>query len=346
MKKFRTTARNLAEFLGGELEGEDIEVEKPSRINHADSKSVSFLTSRRYVKDLHNVEDGGLLITSKDIVERKPENFRAVLWVSNPYLAMVKVLALWEYKMKEVDGRNLSWISSDAKIGKNTVIFPFCFVGSGVQIGENCVLFPGVFVGDFCKIGDGVVIFPNVVLYPFTEIGDNTVIHAGAVLGADGFGYITHFDEIIKVPQVGGVRIGKNVEIGANTCIDRATMNFTEVEDNVKIDNLCQIGHNSKIGRATRIAGLTGISGSVEVGMWCLLGGQVGIADHVKVGDFAILTARCGVVSDVPSGKVMMGQPALERRKFLRINAVWMNLPELLERVRKLEKKVEELSRK
>ncbi|MFZ8802814.1 MAG: UDP-3-O-(3-hydroxymyristoyl)glucosamine N-acyltransferase, partial [Candidatus Calescibacterium sp.] len=189
------------------------------------------------------------------------------------------------------------------------------------------------------------VVFPNAVIYPFTEIGDNSIIHAGAVIGADGFGYISYFGDILKIPQVGKVKIGSRVEIGANSCVDRATMGQTEIGDDVKIDNLVQIAHNVKIGKGTRIAALCGVAGSSKIGEYCVFGGQVGVVDHVSVGDFSIVAARAAIISDVEGGKVIMGEPAMDRAKFLKIHALYLKLPEIYEKIKKLESEVEELKK-
>jgi UDP-3-O-[3-hydroxymyristoyl] glucosamine N-acyltransferase len=354
MVKFAKTLREISDFVGGKIFGNPDElVFSPQSIEKAKEGEISFLVNPKYEKFIYET-CATCLIVGSGFTERKKEEISSgkikvknFIEVENPYIAMVKVLSLWEYKSYFPEAsHNLSFVSPSAKVGRNTIIFPFCYVGKQVEIGENCVLFPGVFIGDFSKIGDRVVIFPNSVLYPFSEIGDDSIIHAGAVIGADGFGYFSFFGEIIKIPQVGNVKIGKRVELGANTCVDRATMGSTEIGDDVKIDNLVQVAHNVKIGKGTRIAALTGIAGSSEIGEGCIFGGQVGVVDHVKVGDFSVIAARSAIISDIHGGKVIMGEPAMERTKFLKIHSLYLKLPEIFERLKSLEKEFQNLKDK
>ncbi len=335
----------LASFVDGELIGDRNEtVTAPAEISKAQKGNISFLVSQKYRKFLKDckatciVVEKGFTETEKErISELEVKNF---IEVDNPTLAMIKILSLWEYKVRFPDGHNLSYISPDAKVGEGVVVFPFVYVGSGAEIGNGSILMPGVFIGDGAKIGKGVFLFPNVVVYPYCEIGDNSIIHAGAVIGSDGFGYVSYFGEIVKVPQVGAVKIGRSVEIGANSCVDRATMGYTYIEDDVKVDNLVQIAHNVRIGRGTRIAALSGIAGSSTIGEYCIFGGQVGISDHVNVGDFAMVGARSAIMSDTEGGKVLMGEPAMERTKFLKTHALYLKLPEIYERLKELESKL------
>ncbi len=343
------TLKEIADFVGGEIYGDENEkVFAPSDISKAKKGNISFLISEKYEKYLYESQ-ASCLVTEKGFLNRKKDEVKNLkiknfIEVENPSLAMIRILSLWEYKIHfPKEAKSLSYISPTAKIGKDVLVFPFCYIGKDVDIGEFSIIMPGTFVGDGSKIGRRVTIFPNVSIYPFCEIGDNSIIHSGAVIGSDGFGYISHFGEIIKIPQVGTVKIGKAVEIGANTCIDRATMTETIVEDDVKIDNLVQVAHNVKIGKGTRIASLTGIAGSSEIGEYCIFGGQVGVVDHVKIGDFAIIAARSAIISDTEGGKILMGEPAMERGKFLRIHSLYLKLPDLYERIKKLEKEVQEL---
>jgi UDP-3-O-[3-hydroxymyristoyl] glucosamine N-acyltransferase len=344
----------IADFLSGELIGDpDERVFSPKNIEEAKEGDISFLVNPKYEKFLEKtsatclVVEKGFFLKKKDKIEAGKIKTKNFIEVENPYISMIKLLSLWEYKSSFPEGaENLSFISKTAKIGRDCLIFPFCYIGDDVEVGENSILFPGVFVGDKSKIGKGVVVFPNAVIYPFTEIGDNSIIHAGAVIGADGFGYISYFGDILKIPQVGKVKIGSRVEIGANSCVDRATMGQTEIGDDVKIDNLVQIAHNVKIGKGTRIAALCGIAGSSKIGEYCVFGGQVGVVDHVNMGDFSIVAARAAIISDVEGGKVIMGEPAMDRAKFLKIHALYLKLPEIYEKIKKLESEIQELKNK
>lgn len=341
------TVQQIADFVFGKVIGDPDEViSRPSEIRKAKKGDISFLVYERYEKYLPECE-ASCLVVSYDFIEKKKDlmnkiKVRSFIGCENPLLAMLKILSLWEYNVSFPDdrGRELAYISPKAFISPGVLVFPFSYIGADVEIGENSVIMPGAFIGDGSKIGKGVYIFPNVVVYPFCEIGDNSIVHAGAVIGADGFGFVSYFGDILKVPQVGNVRIGKNVEIGANTCIDRATMSTTEVADDVKIDNLVQIAHNVEIGRGTRIAALTGIAGSSKVGEYCIFGGQVGVVDHVEIGDYTIAGARTAVTSSVKGGVVIMGEPAMERTRFLKVHTLYMRLPEIYDRLKRLESMV------
>ena len=346
--------KEVAEFLGGKLIGDPSEkVSKPAEIKGAEKGTIAFLSNPKYEKFVEDCE-ATCLVVEQGYYERKKREIdegkikvKNFIEVENPVLSMLRFLSLFEYKVSFPEGAgNLSFISSSAKLGKDVAVFPFCYVGAGVEIGDGSILMPGVFIGDNSKIGKRVIIFPNAVLYPYSEVGDDSVIHAGAVIGSDGFGYISFFGEIKKIPQVGEVKIGKNVEIGANSCVDRATLEATEISDDVKIDNLVQVAHNVKIGRGTRIASLTGIAGSSRVGEFCVFGGQVGVSDHVEVGDFVLAGARTAIISKVDSGKVVMGEPAMERPKFLKVHGLYLKLPEIWERIKKLEREIKELREK
>ncbi|MCS7214157.1 MAG: UDP-3-O-(3-hydroxymyristoyl)glucosamine N-acyltransferase [Candidatus Calescibacterium sp.] len=344
--KISKTIGQIADFVSGSVKGNPDElIFRPSEIQRAKKGDISFLVSDKYEKYLESCE-ATCLVVSQDFFERRKqilskirvENF---IQVENPLLAMLKILSLWEYSLSfPENARHLAYVSPKAYVHQSALIFPFSYIGADAQVGEKSVVMPGVFIGDGAKIGSGVFMFPNSVVYPFCEIGDNSIVHSGAVIGADGFGFVSYFGDILKIPQVGIAKVGKNVEIGANTCIDRATMNITEVGDDVKIDNLVQIAHNVYVGRGTRIAAMTGIAGSSKVGEFCVFGGQVGVVDHVEIGDYTILGARAVVISDIEGGKVYMGEPAMERIKFLKVHSLYTKLPEIYERLKKLEEEV------
>lgn len=349
MLSISKTIQEIADFVYGKVVG-DLEeiIVRPSEIRKAKKGEISFLVSPKYEKYIPECEASCLVVSSDFFqkVDRHKIKVKNFIEVENPLLAMLKILSLWEYNVSfPTDGRKFAYISPSAKVDPSALVFPFCYIGPNSEVGEKSVLMPGVFVGDGAKIGKGVFMFPNSVVYPLCEIGDNSILHAGVVIGADGFGYVSYFGDILKIPQVGNVNIGKNVEIGANTCVDRATMNSTEIGDHVKIDNLVQIAHNVSVGRGTRIAALTGIAGSSKIGEFCILGGQVGVSDHVEVGDYTMAGARTVIISKIEGGKVIMGEPAMERTKFLKVHTIYTKLPEIYERLRRLEKEFEDLKK-
>ena len=236
-------------------------------------------------------------------------------------------------------------ISDSASIGPHSVVGDRCFIGNNVQIGA------GVVIGEDCSIGDETVIHPNVTLYHHVSIGQRVIIHAGSVLGADGFGYAQGFDDngtpvIIKKYHSGAVVIEDDVEIGALCAVDRALAGVTRIGRSAKIDNLVQIAHNVSVGAGTVLASQVGIAGSSSIGKFCMAGGQAGIRDHVKVGDGVVLATRVGVYRDVPDGAIMAGSvPAMPHKLFLRVQTAMKKLPELLDRIRKLEKLIEKDSK-
>lgn len=353
MKFLEKSLSEVAEFLGGKLIGNpDEKVSRPAEIQKAVEGTISFVSSPKYERFIYScnatclVVEPGFYERKKDEIDSGKIKVRNFIEVENPLLSMLRYLSLFEYEVSFPGNVGLSYISPSAFIGKNVAVFPFSYIGANVEVGDGSIIMPGVFIGDNSKIGKRVLIFPNAVIYPYSEIGDDSIIHAGTVIGSDGFGYISYFGEIKKIPQVGIVRIGKNVEIGANSCVDRATMDATEIGDDVKIDNLVQIAHNVKIGKGTRIAALTGIAGSSSVGENCIFGGQVGVSDHVEVGDFVLAAARSAIISKIESGKIVMGEPAMERTKFLKVHGLYLKLPEIWERIKKIEKEIESIKEK
>jgi len=216
----------------------------------------------------------------------------------------------------------------------------FAYVESGASIGARSRIFPFAFIGEDCEVGADVVVYPHAVLVQAVKVGDGTIIHSGAVLGADGFGFQWDGKRRLKIPQVGGLHLGDAVEIGANTCIDRATCGETVIEDGVKIDNLVQIGHNSSVKEHTVIAGHSGISGSVTIGRRNVIGGQVAMADHVELGDDIVLAGRTGVIGNLKQPGEYFGTPPMPAREGLRLLALQRRLPELFERLKELEAEV------
>ncbi len=271
--------------------------------------------------------------------EEKAEiiNFEAAIIVEDPKEKLIELLKIFE-KKEQVKPfiHPSSVISESASISKNVYIGPYCVIEDGVIIKENVKLTAFVYIGKNSVINENTIIYPFVSIEKNVKIGRNCIIHSGCVIGADGFGFERKDGEIIKIPQVGGVEISDNVEIGANVCIDRATIGNTEIKEFVKIDNLCQIAHNVKIGERTMIASQTGIAGSTEIGKDVLIGGQVGIRDHVKIGNRVILTAKAGIGGNIPDGKIYSGFFAREHRLFLRAMSIFYELPKYWDRIKKL----------
>jgi UDP-3-O-[3-hydroxymyristoyl] glucosamine N-acyltransferase len=239
----------------------------------------------------------------------------------------------------------MAFVHKSARIGEDVSIYPFVYVGEEAVIGNHTTLYAGVFVGDRVRIGNGTVIHPNVSILHDCVIGDEVIIHAGSVIGSDGFGFVRDGQINVKIPQMGYVQIDDQVELGANNTIDRAALGKTWIKRGVKTDNLVQIAHNVVIGEDTVIVAMTGISGSVNIGREVVIGGQVGINDHITIGDRAMIGSQSGVVKSVSPGQVVSGSPSMPHRLWLRTARVIPRLPEMYDRLRRLEKKVEELEK-
>ena len=237
-------------------------------------------------------------------------------------------------------------IDEKASLGEECYVGDFAVIEAGAKIGKGCQIYPQVYVGTGVTIGDNTTLYPGVKIYEGCSVGADCILHAGAVIGADGFGFMPNaeggFD---KIPQLGNVIIEDHVEIGANTCIDRAKTDSTIIRRGVKLDNLIQIGHNVEIGENTVSSAQTGIAGTSKVGHNCFLAGQVGIADHVTIGNGVKIGSKSGIDKNVPDGEIRLGYPALPGMQYHRSSAVFKNLPELVRRVQELEKQLNELKK-
>ena len=226
---------------------------------------------------------------------------------------------------------------------KKTGIDPLAFVSTSAKIGKDCYIAPFACIGDNVVIGDNTRIYPHVTIYHDCHIGNRVTIHAGSVIGADGFGFAPNTDGYDKIPQIGNVIIEDDVEIGANTCVDRSTMGSTIIHKGVKLDNLVQIAHNVEVGENTVMSAQVGIAGSTKVGKWCMFGGQAGFAGHITVGDKTFVGAQCGVNSSVKGNQSLIGSPAIEPKNFFKSSVLFKKLPDIYKQLNDLQKEVEEL---
>lgn len=327
------TVQELAEKINGRIIGEpDIKISGISDLINAKSSDVSFILSSKYL-------DSALSSACRVIISDSFEQIqdKTIIKVENVKVAYIKAINIF-YPNEIVKGNisKNSSIASSVKLGKDIFIDDFVVVKDGTQIGDGAYISSGSFIGKNCVIGKNVKIFSNVSVYDETIIGDETIIHSGVVIGADGFGFIEDNGAIIKIPQIGNVKIGKNVEIGANTTIDRASFGATVIDDDVKIDNLVQIAHNVKIGKGTIIAAQTGIAGSTKIGKYCLIAGQVGFVDHLVIGDFVKIGAQAGVAKDLPDKSEVTGSPARPVKELRKAEAYMMRLEELFKKVREI----------
>lgn len=248
-------------------------------------------------------------------------------------------------KPKKTGIDSLAFISPSAKIGENVYIGAFAYIGDNVVIGDGCQIYPNVVICENAKVGNDCLFYPNVTIYHDCHVGNRVTLHAGSVVGSDGFGFAPSENGYDKIPQIGIVTIEDDVEIGANTCIDRSTMGSTYVRKGVKLDNLVQIAHNTDIGANTVMSAQVGIAGSTKVGQWCMFGGQVGIAGHITIGNKVFLGAQSGVPSSLKDNQTLIGTPPMEKLPYFKSQAIFQKLPDLYKQIQKLQKEVDELKK-
>ena len=285
------SAKQIAELIQGRVEGdENATVHDFAKIEEGKAGAISFLSNPKYTHYIYDTESS-IVLVDENVEFEKPVK-TTLIRVKNAYEAVAKLLQLYEsFKPKKKGIDSLAFIDPTAKVGKDCYIGPFVSIAAGAVIGDGCVLHPHVSVGEKATVGDNTEIYSNAVIYHHCKIGNNCILHAGCVIGADGFGFAPSKEGYDKIPQIGIVTIEDNVEIGANTCVDRSTMGSTFVRKGVKLDNLVQIAHNTDIGENTVMSAQVGIAGSTKVGEWCMFGGQVGLAGHIKIGNRVMLGA-------------------------------------------------------
>ncbi|MEA2101884.1 MAG: UDP-3-O-(3-hydroxymyristoyl)glucosamine N-acyltransferase [Thermodesulfobacteriota bacterium] len=325
----------IADHLGGELLGRDVEVLDVSTIEDASSSDLTFLANPGYTQKALKTSAGAIL-TREPLDTHVPQ-----VIVGDPYLGFAEILrVMYPEKTHEPGIARGAWVHPEAEIDEAATIYPNAYISSNALISRGCAISPGCFIGERVKIGEGTVLNPNVVVYDGCCIGAHCIIHAGVVIGADGFGFAWDGVSHKKIPQKGTVCIGDYVEIGSNCTIDRAVLTSTCIGNDVKMDDMVHVAHNVTIGDHTLIAAQTGIAGSTHIGKSVTLAGQCGVIGHVNVGDGSVASSRTGIASDVKPGKVVSGYPQMDHRQWLRIQKVYKDLPELLRRVRALEGKM------
>lgn len=329
----------IAELLSAEIVGDPNGViTTVCKIEEGMQGGLTFLSNPKYESYIYETKATAAIV-NKDFTPEK-EVPCTLIKVDNSYLAFAKLLNFYQETMQQhakVGISDKACIASSAKIGDNVYIAEFVSVGENVVIGNGVRLYPHTWLGDGVKIGDRTTLNSGVKVYADCVIGKDCIVHAGAVIGADGFGFADQNGQYLKIPQIGNVVIGNNVEIGANTCIDRATMGSTRIEDNVKIDNLVQIAHNVTVGEGTGMAAQVGIAGSAKVGKHCILAGQVGVAGHITVDDGAVVGAQAGVSHSISKG-FFLGSPAIPLSEERKLIVYRRKLPELFKQVKDLQK--------
>ena len=334
-------ASEVARMLGGAVDGNpDISVWQLCKIEEGQEGGISFLANPKYTNYLYSTK-ASVVIVARDFTPEPPVA-ATLIRVDNPYVAFASLLKA--YNELQLDKHGISpaaFIEADSAVPDDCYVGPSAYIGHNVKLGYNVKVYPQVYIGDNCTVGDNTTLFAGVKLYSFAQVGCNCIIHAGAVLGADGFGFAPKPDgSYDKIDQIGTVILEDDVEIGANTCIDRATMGATVIRKGTKLDNLCQIAHNVVVGSNTVMAAQSGVAGSSKVGNNCVVAGQVGIVGHIEIGDRVTLGAQSGVTHSVKDDTIMLGTPANEAHRQRKIWAHERHLDDIVRRLDLLEQRL------
>ena len=335
------TAEQIADILEGEIVGDsNAEVSKLSKIEEGTEGSLTFLSNPKYNSYIYTT-NASIAIVNKNF-ELESEITTTLIKVDDAYASFSKLLEFYNEVKNNKQGReNPHFIADSASVGENEYIGAFAYIGENVVLGENVKIYPNSYIGDNTKIGDNTTIFAGVKIYSETEIGSNCKIHSGSVIGSDGFGFApTESGEYTTIPQIGNVIIEDNVDIGANSTIDRATLGATIIRKGVKLDNQIQVAHNVEIGKNTVIASQTGIAGSTKVGESCMIGGQVGIVGHITIGNNVRIQAQSGIGKSIKDNDVVQGTPAFGYSDYSKSYVNFKNLPKLASTVYKIEKEL------
>lgn len=329
----------LTSLLGGRLIGADREIKGVATVEEAGPDDLSFLANPKYKAKALASQAGALIVA-----EELPGSFSQII-AANPYLAFTQALTILNPVRKPQPGIAAgAHVCAGAMIDPSASVMAGAYIGEGATIAADVIIWPGCFVGDGAQVGARTVLNPNVTVYHGCQLGADCIVHAGVVIGSDGFGFVWDGQQHRKIPQVGVVIVGNNVEIGANCTVDRAALSQTVIGDGTKIDNLVQVAHNVVIGDNCLLVAQCGIAGSTKLGKNVTIAGQAGVLGHITLGDWCVASAKSGVAGDLEAGKVVSGYPAFEHRRWLRAQQSFKDLPDLLKRIRELERKVDELS--
>jgi UDP-3-O-[3-hydroxymyristoyl] glucosamine N-acyltransferase len=338
------SAQQIAHILKGKVEGDpEVKVNNFSKIEEGKQGTLTFLANPKYLHYIYETKASLALVNEDFVAEKALPPTLTLIRVPNAYSALAQLFKLVEQAKARKQGiETPSFISDSATIPqKNLYIGAFAYIGENVKIGENVAVYPHAYIGDNVVIEENTIIYAGVKIYEGCKIGKNCIIHSGAVIGADGFGFAKEGDTYEKIPQLGNVTIEDNVEIGANTTIDRAVMDSTIIRQGVKLDNLIQVAHNVEIGENTGIAAQTGISGSTKIGKNGIIGGQVGLGGHIKIGDNVSIGAQAGIISNIESGRSIIGSPAIDINNFFRSSIIFSKLPDMYRQIHQLQKELE-----
>lgn len=339
------SAKQIAEYIQGIIVGdEEATVHTFAKIEEGIPGALSFLSNPKYTHYIYETKSSIVLVNKDFQPERDIQ--ATLIKVDNAYESLAKLMALYEMSKPKRNGIDpLASVAPTAKIGKDVYIGAFACIEEGAEIGDNACIHPHATVGSNAKVGSHTTLYPQVTIYHDCLVGNHCIIHAGAVIGADGFGFAPSPEGYEKIPQIGIAIVEDNVEIGANTCVDRATMGATVIHKGAKLDNLIQVAHNVEIGSHTVMASQVGIAGSTKIGQWCMFGGQVGVAGHIQIGDRVNVGAQSGIPGNTKSGSTLMGYPAIDPKQFARSSAIYKKLPEMYTELGRLQREIEELKK-
>lgn len=337
------TAKQIAAYVGGVVVGdENATVCTFAKIEEGVEGALSFLSNPKYSPYIYETRSS-IVLVNDDFVPEKPIS-ATLIKTANAYESLAKLMMLYEsFKPKKTGVSSMASVASSATIGENVYIGPFVYIGEKAVVGDNTIIEANASVGDNAVVGSDCIIYSGAAIYHDCKVGNRCILHSGCVIGADGFGFAPGANGYEKIPQIGIAILEDDVEIGANTCVDRATMGATVVKRGVKLDNLVQVAHNVVIDEHTVMAAQCGISGSTKIGSWCMIGGQSGISGHIKIGNQVKVGGNSGVNKNVQDGSTIMGYPAFEHTQFARASVVFKKLPEMYREMNELKKELEAL---
>ena len=338
------TAQQIAGLIGGTIEGNaDATVQTFAKIEEGMEGAISFLANPKYEPYLYSTASSVVLVNN-DFSPSQPVK-ATLIRVPNAYEAIARLLSFYESQMAKRKGIHpTAVIEESASVGEDCYIGPYVYIGEGVTVGRGTQIYAHSVVEKGASVGDDCLIYPNVSIYHECVIGSRVILHSGCVIGADGFGFAPGAEGYEKIPQIGRVEIEDDVEIGANTCVDRSTMGATRIHRGVKLDNLVQVAHNCEVGSHTVMSAQVGVAGSTKIGEWCMCGGQVGIAGHALIGDRTLSGAQAGIAGSIRKGHVtVQGSPAIDAKVFARASAVFKNLPEMYREFYRMKEELEAL---
>lgn len=341
------TAKQIAEYLQGEVEGDiNASVQTFAKIEEGMEGAISFLANAKYEHYIYETKST-IVLVNRDF---KPEHpiTATLIRVDNAYESIARLLTLYQQTVAKRTGIHpTACVAESAVVGEGCYIGPFAYIGEQVTVGNGTQIYAHAVIEERAKIGCDCIVYPNVSVYHDCVIGDRVILHSGCVIGADGFGFAPSATGYEKIPQIGIVTVEDDVEIGANSCVDRSTMGSTYVRKGVKLDNLVQVAHNCEIGSHTVFSAQVGVAGSTKIGQWCMFGGQVGIAGHAVIGDKVYAGAQAGIAGSIRKGNaVVQGSPAIDAKNFQRSSVVYKKLPEIYTDFYRLKDEVEDLKSK